>query len=111
MKSKIRLGKWTTPFLKIMAACRFLRGTPLDVFGWHRHRRQERELIAWYTKLIEDVVGAANGSSMEQARAILEIPDQIRGYGEIKARSIAAAQAEAERLLDQLRAAAPLHTL
>ncbi len=38
-----------------------LRGTPLDIFGYAAHRRQERALIDWYRDLIEQVMAKLDG--------------------------------------------------
>jgi len=47
-KKKIAFGPWFRTPLKMLAAMKGLRGGPLDIFGRSKHRRMERQLIAWY---------------------------------------------------------------
>jgi indolepyruvate ferredoxin oxidoreductase len=91
-KRKIAFGPWMRPWLKLLAAGKFLRGTPFDLFGYARHRREERELIGWYRDLVTQLAPDVNKDTASEIRAILSAPDQIRGYDEIKSRSIAQAK-------------------
>ncbi len=43
---KTSFGPWMMPVFKGLARLKFLRGTPLDVFGYAKERRLERKLIA-----------------------------------------------------------------
>lgn len=92
LKRKIQLGPWFRPVLQGLASLKFLRGGALDPFGWMRHRREERELIDWYKNLI-----AANLDHPAIAE-LAALPDSIRGYDEVKSRSIVAAKRKAEQL-------------
>lgn len=90
---KIEFGPWFRPALKLLASLKFLRGTPFDAFGYARHRREERTAIAWYRDLM--LANARHPAAVELAA----LPESIRGYDEIKSRSIAAARRRAEELL------------
>jgi indolepyruvate ferredoxin oxidoreductase len=57
---------------------KFLRGTPLDVFGWSSHRRMERSLAGWYMDLLRK-------APLEEVAAL---PDGIRGYEGVKEASV-----------------------
>jgi indolepyruvate ferredoxin oxidoreductase len=92
LKRKIELGPWFRPALQMLAALKFLRGTPLDPFGWMKHRREERELIGWYKETLRRAIGTP------YAAEIAALPQSIRGFDEIKSRSIAAARKRAEEL-------------
>jgi indolepyruvate ferredoxin oxidoreductase len=94
LKRKIRLGPWFRPALRMLASMKFLRGTPLDLFGYAAHRREERALIGWY----KDLVRAAAGHP--RAAELVAIPASIRGYDEIKSRAIAAAKRQAAEMLE-----------
>ena len=61
-----------------------LRGTPLDLFGWHRDRRLERAVIAEYRRLIEEVIDPAARLSYDTQVRIAESALAIKGYGQIK---------------------------
>ena len=82
LKRKIQFGPWFRTPLKLLAAAKFLRGTPFDVFGYSQHRREERALIAWYRDLVEQVL------KEEAAPELLTLPEGIRGYEAIKTASI-----------------------
>jgi len=50
---KREFGPWVLGFFKVLAPCKSLRGTPLDVFGYTQERRLERQLIKQYRETIE----------------------------------------------------------
>ncbi len=89
LKQKLELGPWFRPALQVLASLKGLRGTPFDVFGYAQHRREERATIDWYRQLI--LVNFSHPRLAELAA----LPDAIRGYDEIKSRSIAAAKQRA----------------
>ena len=45
------------PVFRMLAKMRFLRGTPLDIFGYSADRKLERDLIAGYEKDVATVLG------------------------------------------------------
>jgi indolepyruvate ferredoxin oxidoreductase len=94
-KKKLRLGDWFTPALRFLAALRFLRGTPLDPFGYTAHRRLERSLPDWYARLVDRALTWDDPAAVEEA---LRLPGTIRGFEQIKEESIAAAQSRAKQL-------------
>jgi indolepyruvate ferredoxin oxidoreductase len=96
-KRKLKLGAWFASPLAVLAKLKFLRGTPLDVFGYARHRRQERELIGWYRELVDRVRARWEDGDHAELLSVLALPDQIRGYDEIKSASIRRVREEAER--------------
>ena len=95
------------PLLRILAKLKRLRGTPLDPFGWAHIRREERALIDWYRETLRGVLSGLNAANLGQAVELARIPDQIRGYEQIKLDSIAKArEAAAEKLAEMSRQAA-----
>ncbi|HLI29216.1 MAG TPA: DUF6537 domain-containing protein, partial [Chloroflexota bacterium] len=97
---------WFDPALHLLYALRGLRGTPLDVFGRTPHRRLERRLIGWYARLVGEVLARLSPATHAVAVEIATLPDQIRGYEQIKERNIEAARRRAAELLERLRAPA-----
>ncbi|MDQ3259801.1 MAG: indolepyruvate ferredoxin oxidoreductase family protein, partial [Pseudomonadota bacterium] len=92
-------GPWMMRAFKLLAKFKGLRGGPLDVFGYTPERRMERQLIADYEKLIADILAGLNEDNYEQAVALAQIPEQIRGFGHVKERHLTEAKkAEAELL-------------
>jgi indolepyruvate ferredoxin oxidoreductase len=99
---KIKLGPWMMPVFRVLAGLRRLRGTPFDPFGYTAERKLERRLIDDYMSLMRSMVA---GLTPERLGAILElaaIPEQIRGYGHVKAASFAKAMTVQEGLLSRL---------
>jgi indolepyruvate ferredoxin oxidoreductase len=81
---------------------RRLRGTPLDVFGFARVRRVEREFIAEYRLLATNAFAHLTSDTAEQVLGIAELPERIRGYEEIELAPVAEFRDEAARALAQL---------
>ena len=104
MKKKIALGAWFAPVLKMLARLRFLRGTPFDVFGYNATRREERRLVEWYIELLQQALPKLNAGTIDIVREIAELPDTIRGYEEIKLRSLPKVRERAAALQQQLAA-------
>jgi indolepyruvate ferredoxin oxidoreductase len=105
MKKKLHLGPWFRTPLRVLAALRRVRGTPLDVFGYLPHRRMERGLIGWYRDLVEQVIaGPRTADTAALVMEIVSLPDRIRGYEEIKERSVAEVKELARLKLAALQA-------
>jgi indolepyruvate ferredoxin oxidoreductase len=101
MRRKIKLGRWATPVMAGLRASRRVRGTPLDVFGYAKLRRIERELVTEYIAAIDRVIDAYAPTTAGAAVAIAELPESIRGYEQIKMRRIEQYRASlASRLAD-----------
>jgi indolepyruvate ferredoxin oxidoreductase len=96
---KIRFGPWLMPAMKLLARLRFLRGTALNPFGQIAERKQERELIADYERTVTLLLEKFDPARLDAAVAIASIPDGIRGYGPVKVRSIAQAEARRKELM------------
>ncbi len=102
---KIEFGPWILKAFRILAWMRRLRGTPFDVFGYNEERKMERHLIRDYEQRIDETLEALNPSNHAIAIALLSLPEDIRGFGPIKAKAVEAADQRAEQLLAKLRAA------
>lgn len=103
VKKKLKLGPWFRQILAVMAKGKWLRGTPLDVFGWMGHRRMERGLAKWYRELVEEVMRQSTAENQALAVEIVSLPDQIRGYEAIKEESVRRVKALAADKLRELR--------
>jgi indolepyruvate ferredoxin oxidoreductase len=105
---KRQFGEQMRPFFRTLAKLRFLRGTPLDLFGYHPERKLERDLIAGYEKDVATVLTMLSPRSHDVAVEILSLPDKIRGYGPIKEKSVQDAKARYAELARQLADPAPI---
>ncbi len=102
LERKLSLGPWFRPVLLLLASMKFLRGTPLDLFGWAGVRRQERDLISWYQDTLRLLLPGLNPSNLALAAEIARLPGQIRGYEHIKLQSIESVRRQAEEKLTAL---------
>jgi indolepyruvate ferredoxin oxidoreductase len=96
---KMRFGPWMLPVFKVLKKMKGLRGTPLDVFGYSKERRAERALIREYEDTIDKLLEGLTPENQAIAVEIASIPEDIRGFGHIKLRNLAIAQAKREQLL------------
>jgi len=99
---KISLGSWFIPVFMLLYRLRGLRHTPFDVFGWARVRRVERQLVADYRALLEDLSAVVTVDNLDIAIQIAELPDVIRGYEDVKLRSVERYQSQLDDLRSQL---------
>jgi indolepyruvate ferredoxin oxidoreductase len=101
---KREYGPWMFPAFKVLSKLRFLRGSALDVFGYTQERRTERQLIADYEKTVDELLAKLTPENHALAVQIASIPEEIRGFGHVKARHLAAAKAKEAKLLEAWRA-------
>jgi len=106
-----RVKKWRIPMrlmqpaFQAMAALRFLRGTPLDPFGWTKHRRAERAEIARYEATIGELLDALTRENLPLAIELASLPEQVRGFDTVKERHLEAARHKEAELLEAFRRA------
>jgi indolepyruvate ferredoxin oxidoreductase len=89
LRRKLRIGSWATPGIRLLAAGKRLRGTPLDPFGWPRIRRCERALPREYREAVEVLLAHLKPENLDEAASIASLPGDIRGYEELKLARIA----------------------
>jgi indolepyruvate ferredoxin oxidoreductase len=100
--NKRAFGAWMMPVFRLLAKLRGLRGTPFDIFGRSSDRRLERDLIAGYEKDVVTVLSALSPLTIDTAVELLSLPDRIRGYGPVKAKSVEDAKARYAQLAKDL---------
>ena len=99
-------GPWMRTAFKWLAKLKGLRGSALDPFGRSEERRTERALIGEYRAAIEELLSGLDAARLAQALEIARIPEEIRGFGHVKERHLAAARAKWARLIAAWREAA-----
>jgi indolepyruvate ferredoxin oxidoreductase len=104
---KMRFGSWTMVLFRILAKLKGLRSGPFDPFGYTEERRTERALITEYEETIERVLRELTPQNHALAIQIASLPEEIRGYGHIKLKSVGAARARREELLAKYAAREP----
>lgn len=103
---KIALGQWMWPILRVLKTLRGLRGSPFDPFGYTEERRQERSIRDEYLQMIDTVSANLTRDNCQLAVALASYPEQIRGYGHIKAQHIVKAAAERDEMFAKFSLAA-----
>ncbi len=100
---------------KVLARLKGLRGTALDIFGKTEERQQERALITEYRNSMDEILSALDGASQAESQNecqreryqlaldIARMPEQIRGFGHVKARQVKLARQNWGGLMTQLR--------
>jgi indolepyruvate ferredoxin oxidoreductase len=81
---KMNFGPWMMAGFKLLSKFRFLRGTVFDLFGYSAERRLERQWIKDYRQTIDNVLASVTKAKIDQACALMELPQKIRGYGHVK---------------------------
>ncbi|MEO0327449.1 MAG: indolepyruvate ferredoxin oxidoreductase family protein [Pseudomonadota bacterium] len=89
---KHRFGPWTLKAFRQLSKFKNLRGGPLDIFGYSKERKSERQLITDYRNRVEDMLRTISAENAMLATEIARIPEDIRGFGPVKELSIAKAK-------------------
>jgi indolepyruvate ferredoxin oxidoreductase len=108
---KMRFGRWMLPVFRLLAKGKRLRGTAWDVFGYTRERKLERQMIADYERLLDEIGERLSPANHATAVALAGLPVEIRGFGHIKERNYKAAKAREAALLAELRDPSPTKAL
>ena len=101
---KRRYGPWMHKAMAVLAKLKGLRGTPFDPFGHTAERRAERALIGAYEIAIGELLPGLGSDNLALATEIARLPEEIRGYGHVKARHLAAARTKWEGSMQRWRA-------
>ena len=89
---KQKYGPFMFTAFRWLARFKGLRGTALDVFGRTEERRTERALIGEYRSAIEGLLLDLDAGNLALAVDIARVPEQIKGFGHVKERNLAAAR-------------------
>jgi indolepyruvate ferredoxin oxidoreductase len=105
---KKTFGPWMMSGFRLLAKMKGLRGTAFDPFGYSRDRKLERELIADYENDVKQVLAKLSPPTERIALELLSLPEDIRGYGVVKEKSVVQARAKRAGLLKDLTNPPPL---
>jgi indolepyruvate ferredoxin oxidoreductase len=106
---KMQFGRWMMAGFRVLAKLKGMRGTALDIFGHTEERRMERKLVEDYERTVDEIIRSLTPQNHALAVRIASLPEGIRGYGHIKAKSAADARRTWDELLAQFRnPAAPI---
>jgi indolepyruvate ferredoxin oxidoreductase len=85
---KIAFGSWMRFVFKVLAKGKVLRGTRFDPFGFSADRKLERSLIRCYESSLDRLLLGLAPHNYHIAVQIAELPQEIRGFGPVKAAAI-----------------------
>ncbi|MDB5560462.1 MAG: indolepyruvate ferredoxin oxidoreductase family protein, partial [Enterovirga sp.] len=104
---KMSFGPWMLKAFGVLAKLKGLRGTAFDVFGYTHERRLERQLVADYVRLLDEILPALAPGNHATAIGLATLPGKIRGFGHVKARHLEAVRKEEAALLARFRSPDP----
>ena len=96
---KLKLQRTAVPALRALRAAKSIRGTMADPFRWAKVRRVERAMIPEFIDAIATLNRRLAVDTYDQSVEIAWLPDQVRGYEDIKLRRAAVYRAELARRL------------
>ena len=100
---KREYGEWMLSAFRWLKRFKGLRGSVLDVFGKTEERQTERKLISDYIELLDLIIADLNPENHVAAVALAKLPDEIRGFGHVKEKSVIAANNLKQQLLDKFK--------
>ena len=90
---------------KILAQFKFLRGTALDIFGRTEERQTERALIQEYKDAIDELLASLKSENHALAVKMANVTEQIKGFGHVKEKHLAAVMVQWQNCMDAFRKA------
>ena len=99
---------WTIHLFTLLAKLRFLRGSALDIFGYTGERRRERQDIADYRALVEELLANLTNNNYTTAVQLADLPRQLRGFGHVKDDNRIKLGLQRDRLLAAFRGESPV---
>jgi indolepyruvate ferredoxin oxidoreductase len=101
---KAKFGPWMRTAFQLLAPLKVLRGGPLDVFGYTQERREERALAQEYQSAVAAMLPGLSAVNLAAALAFARVPEQLRGFGHVKARSLVGVRTQWKQLVLQFHA-------
>ncbi|QIB51438.1 MULTISPECIES: indolepyruvate ferredoxin oxidoreductase family protein [Pseudomonas] len=100
---KRSFGPWMMRSFKLLARLKFLRNSVIDPFGYTAERKVEREWLATYEGILDEVLDKLTAEKLQTAVELTNLPDIVRGYGPVKERFLDQARIQHARLLSAWR--------
>ena len=87
----------------LLARFKWLRGSWLDPFGYFPERKLERKILSDFEDLVDQLASELTLDNYQTAVELAEQPNQIRGYGHVKADNLSQVEFKRDLLLRQFR--------
>jgi indolepyruvate ferredoxin oxidoreductase len=88
---------------QFLAPLKFLRGTSFDLFALSTDRKLDRKILADFEQDIKTVLEHVSHQNCETAIELLNLPEQIRGYGHVRRRHVNDLCQRRQRLRQQIK--------
>jgi indolepyruvate ferredoxin oxidoreductase len=102
---KQKMSPYMVLVFRLLAQFKFLRGTALDIFGRTEERQTERALIQEYKDAIDELLGSLNSENLALAVKMANVTEQIKGFGHVKEKHLAAVMVQWQNCMDAYRKA------
>ena len=96
-------ARWFLPALALLAKLKFLRGTPLNLFGRTAHRRLEQQLCRDYEATLDQLLENLGERNLDIAVEIASLPEHVRGFEQVREHHIEKVRAKQDELLAAYR--------
>ncbi|NKB34408.1 MAG: indolepyruvate ferredoxin oxidoreductase family protein [Pseudomonadales bacterium] len=100
---KLKFPGLTLTLFKLLAKMRFLRGSMFDLVGYSSERKEERQAIHEFKSLVFQIFDELKEDNYDVAVELACLPQQVRGFGHVKAKNLKQALVRQEHLLKKLR--------
>ncbi len=84
---KRSFGPWVFTVFRLLAPLKVLRGRALDPFGHTAERREERAMIEAYDMEVDAMLERLTPRNADIFKEIASLPQDIRGFGHVKAKA------------------------
>ena len=75
----------------------------LDPFRFSADRKLDRELLAWFERVLEQLQAGYDAAQEESVAALVKAPQEIRGYGPVREAAAEKVRAACEDMMGALR--------
>lgn len=100
---KYNIGSWMLKLMKPLSMLKGIRGTAIDPYSYHTERKAERAFVGYYVEKINLLLGQLDATNAAQIVDTIKLFDKVRGYGYLRADSMAMAKALVEAEFRNLR--------
>ncbi len=100
---KRAFGGWVLRLFRVLAKAKALRGHWFDPFGWTADRKQERWQIDHFEKVVDQLLNTLDRQNLAVAVDIATLPDQVRGFGPVKAAALERMLVHEDELMERYR--------
>ncbi len=100
---KLRFGAWMGVAFRLLRHLKFLRGSAFDPFGYTAERRAERAFRDRVEGELAELAAKVTVGQIDELRDWLDAVIEVRGFGPVKAKRLAAVLPRLEELANRIR--------